>query len=61
MLFLLISPLNLGQLSAIHQRLLNIKDIKNVQMKTLSQYCPNVHIFMFHGFGLAAAQIEILY
>ena len=30
-------------------------------METLNQHCPNVHIFMFHSFGLAAAQIEILY
>ena len=29
-------------------------------MKTLNQYCLNVHIFMFHSFGLAVAQIEIL-
>ena len=30
-------------------------------MKPLNQYFRNVHIFMFDGFGLAAAQIEILY
>ena len=30
-------------------------------MKTLNQYCPNVHIFMFHGFGIAAAQKETIY
>ena len=30
-------------------------------MKTLNQYCPGVRIFMFHGFNLAAAKIEILY
>ena len=30
-------------------------------MKTLNQHCSNVHIFMFYSFGLAAAQIEILY
>ena len=37
------------------------KYIKNVQMKALNQYCPNVDIFKFHWFGLVAAQIEILY
>ena len=30
-------------------------------MKTSNQYCPIVHIFMLHGFGLAAAEIEIVY
>ena len=30
-------------------------------MKTLNQYCPNVHIFTFHGFGLAAVYIDFLY
>ena len=30
-------------------------------MKTLKQYFPNVHTFMLHSFGLAAAQIEILH
>ena len=37
------------------------KYIKNVQMKALNQYCPNIDIFKFHWFGLVAAQIEILY
>ena len=37
------------------------KKYENVHMKALNQHCPNVHIFMFHNFGLAAAQIEILY
>ena len=30
-------------------------------MKTLNLRCPNAHIFIFHGFGLDAVQIEILY
>ena len=30
-------------------------------MKTLKQYFPNVHIFIFYSFGFAPAQIEILY
>ena len=30
-------------------------------MKTFNQHCPNIYIFMFHSFGLDAAQIEILY
>ena len=29
-------------------------------MKTLNQDCPNVNIFTFHRFVLAAAQTEIL-
>ena len=30
-------------------------------MKMLNQYCADVLIFMFHSFGLAAAEIEMLY
>ena len=46
----------------VHQKIVQRKKyIKNVQMKTLYKYCPNVHIFMFHSFGLATAQIETLY
>ena len=62
MLFSLIISLNSRQLSAIHQNFVNVKNIlKSVQMKRLNQYSPNVHIFMFHSFGLVAAQTELLY
>ena len=30
-------------------------------MKMLNQYSPNIQIFMFHCFGLDAAQKEIRY
>lgn len=33
---------------------------ENVQMKTLSKCYPNVPTFKFHGFCIAASQIEIL-
>ena len=46
MLFSLISFMNSRQLSLIHQKLLNLKNIENVHVKTLNQYCPNVHIFV---------------
>ena len=57
MLFSLISYLNSRQLSV--RIVQHKKHIKIVQMNTLKQYCPNVYIFMFHGFGLAATQIDI--
>ena len=62
MLFLFIRSLNSSQLSVVQQNLFNVKNIlKNVPMKRLNQCCPNVHISMFHNFGLATAQLEIQY
>ena len=59
MLFLLISSLNSKQLSLkIVQR---EKYTENVLMKTLNQYRANSYTFKFHGFCIAAAQIEILH
>ena len=40
MLLLLINSLNLGQLSVIHQKIVQRKKYsKNIQMKTLNQVC----------------------
>ena len=35
--------------------------MKNVHMKTLNQYYPNVYILMFHSFGLEAKDQRAIY